>query len=510
MGILSALLAFALLAQTVEQSQSSAILELIQSGRFAEARSALREALKTRAKDAELWNLLGVANAQENKTAEAEQAFRRAVAIAPKLESAWLNLGRLYQLDGGDTATTGKGISAYETVLRLDPTNAEAHHQLALLLQSRGDFRGSLAHLDRLPPADSERKEALALRCAAEAALGNNGAALAAADKLLKNPQLEEEDALAILPVIEARNKKVALRLLEGLDERRMAKRSLPQLAAAYEETGDLKRARHTYERVAQGSGPSPSVLLDLARVAWKQKDYESTLGYLAHARDIEPNNAGIHFFFGVTCNEMNLPVEAKKSLEKALELAPGNPYYNYALGAVQLQWADKRQAIPYLKKFIQLRPEDARGRLALATAYFETYQQDEAKAELALPLKDPKTRAGAEYLLGRILIQQDDLDGAIAAFRRLLALQPELPEAHAELASALLDKQDLDAARREVEATLKLDRENFLANRTLLKLYQLGGDPRVKEQTALLKKLIENRDERQKRLQRTIEVRPW
>ncbi len=454
------LLAFALLAQTVPPPQ----------------RAELLEALKERPKDAGLWNLLGVANAQENRTAEAEQAFRRAVAIAPKLESAWLNLGRLYQMEGGNKAA----VNAYETVLRLNPASPESHHQLALLLQSSGDFRGSLTHLDRLAASDRERKEAVALRCAAEAALGNDAAALAAVDKLLKNPQFEEEDALAILPVLEARNQKVALRLREGLDQRGLANKSLQV------------------------------ELLDLARAAWKQKDYERTLGYLAHARDLDPRNAGIHFFFGVTCNEMNLPVEAKKSLEKALELAPGNPYYNYAMGAVQLQWADKSQAIPYLKKFIELRPGDARGRLALATAYFESYRPDEAKAELAVPIKDPQTRAGAEYLLGRILIAQDDLDGAIAAFRRLAALQPELPDGHAELASALLDKQDLDASRREVEATLKLDRENFLANRTLLKLYQLSGDPRVKEQTALVKKLIEGRDERQKLLLRTIEVRPW
>jgi tetratricopeptide (TPR) repeat protein len=499
------LLAIALFAHGAELPQKSAILEMIQSGRASEARSALLAVLKIRGADAELWNLLGVVNAQENKITEAEQAFRKAVTIAPKLEPAWLNLGRLYQVSG-----SGKAIAVYETVLKLDPASAEAHHQLALLLQSSGDFRGSLAHLNRLPPADSDRKEALALRCAAEAALGNNAAALAAADKLLKNPQLEEEDALAILPVIEARNKRVALRLLEGLDKRGMAKQSLPQLGRAYEQNGDLKQARDIYERIAQGSGPSSSVLLDLARVAWKQKEYESTLGYLAHARDLEPNNAGIHFFFGVTCNEMNLPVEAKKSLEKALELAPDNPYYNYAMGAVQLQWADKSQAIPYLKKFIQLKPDDARGRLALATAYFETYEQDTAKAELALPLKDPKTQAGAEYLLGQILVQQDDLAGAVAAFRKLTALQPELPEGHAELASVFFDKQEVGASRREVEAALKLDRDNFIANRTLLKLYQHDGDPRVKEQTALLKKLIGKRDEKQMLLQRTIEVRPW
>jgi tetratricopeptide (TPR) repeat protein len=327
---------------------------------------------------------------------------------------------------------------------------------------------------------------------------------------MLKDPHVEEDDAVAILPLLRARNQTVALHLLEALDARHLAVNSIQQLAAAYEDAGKLQRARETYERAAQATGASAPLLLDLARVAWKQKDYEGTLRYLAHARELEPNNASIHFFFGLASNELNVPVEAKKSLEKALELAPGNPFYNYAMGAVLLQWSDKSQAVPYLKKFIQLRPDDPRGRLALATAYFETLQQEEAKAELTLALKDPGTQPGAEYLLGRILIQQDDLPGAIAAFRRLTELQPQSADGHGQLASVLFDKDQHEAARQEAEAALKLDPENYLANRTLMKLYQLTGDPRFKDQAALLKKLIQKNDERAKLLQRTIEVRPW
>jgi tetratricopeptide (TPR) repeat protein len=493
------------LAYSMQNLTPQSITELIQSGRFSEAREAIQASLKTRPADPELWNLMGVVDAQDNRREDGEKDFRKAVTLAPKYLPAWLNLGRLYQA-GGEIE---KAIPAYQTALRIDDSNAEAHHQLALLLQSKGDFRASLAHLDRLPAEDRKRKSAIALRCAGEAGIGNTETAIATADRLLNVPNVEEEDALAILPVLQAHDKAVALHLLEGLDRKHLAAHSLPQLAAAYEDAGDLKLARETFERAAQAGGAS-ALLLDLARVAWKQKDYEGTLGYLAHARDLEPNNAGIHFFFGLACNELSLPVEAKKSMEKALELAPENPYYNYAMGAIELQWADKTQAIPYLKKFVELRPDDIRGRLALATAYFESFQQDEAKAALAVPLKNPTTRAGAEYLMGRILVQQGDLDGAISAFQRLARLQPESADAHAELAAALLEKEEAEASRREVEAALKLDPANYLANSTRLKLYQLAGDPRAKEQTVLLKKLIQNRDERLKLLQRTIEVRPW
>lgn len=477
---------------------------------MAEAETVLEAALKTDPSDGSLWNVLGIIRAQQQDSGAAEAAFLKAVRMSPGLETAWLNLGRVYQLRG-TADSMGKGIAAYANVLRLDPGSAEAHHQLALLFELTGRFQESLAHLDRLPPQDRSRRQALAIRCADEAALGKNAAALGTADRLLRDSELEEDDVVAILGVVGTGDDAVVLRLLEGLDARRLATgRTLVQLAPLFERAANLKAAREVYERIAQASPGSAPPLLDLARVAWKQKDYEGTLSYLAHARDLEPDNASIHFFFGLACNEMNLPGDAKKSLEKALELAPDNPYYNYAMGAVELQWAEKVRAIQYLKHFTALRPADARGHLALATAYFGQDQYQEAKAELALPLNDAQLQASAEYLSGRISVQQNDLPGAIAHFRRLLTLQPKSVEGHAELGSALLEREDAAGARAETETALRLEPDNYLANRTLLRLYRLAGDPRLKEQTERLQHLIESKDARLRMLQRTIEVRPW
>jgi tetratricopeptide (TPR) repeat protein len=485
--------------------------DLIRRGKLADARLALERALKTNKSDPQLWNLLGILSAQQNEPIQAERAFRRAVSLAPGLEPAWLNLGRLYQLGGTDERSRRRSIEAYRTVLRLNPQNAEANHQLALLLQLMGDYRGSLVHLDRLPPEDQERLPALLIRCASNAGLGRTEAALTPAEKILRNPSLEEADLLTILGTVESHDEVVAAKLLEGLEDRRLASAaSLKRLAALYEKRGDWKQARAAYERAARAGRPSAAVLLDLARVAWKQKDYEGTLGYLAHARDLDPNDAGIHFFFGITCNELKLPQEAKESVKKALDLAPDNPYYNYAMGAIQLQWLEKDQAIPYLKKFVALRPEDARGRLALATAYFGALQDDEAKAQLSIAARNPETRAGAEYLLGRIATRQGNFENAVTRFRALIELEPKSADAHAELADALFETKDVAGARRETEIALSLEPANYVANRTLLRIYRAEGDSRVKEQAERIQKIVENRDARLRAMQRNLVIRPY
>src|SRR5450755_2363777 len=170
-----------------QQNPAGDIQRLIVTGKLAEAQAEIDGALKTRASDANLWNLLGIVQAQRNNPASAEQAFQRAVRLAPRLESAWLNLGRLYQVGGGQQ-NLEKSLAAYGTVLQLNPASAEAHHQSALLLFLKRDFLSSLQHLNQLPPADRSARAALILSCADQAALGNRARALGLAGQLIEDP----------------------------------------------------------------------------------------------------------------------------------------------------------------------------------------------------------------------------------------------------------------------------------------------------------------------------------
>ena len=44
-------------------------------------------------------------------------------------------------------------------------------------------------------------------------------------------------------------------------------------------------------------------------------------------------------------CIELNLPLDARKSLDEAVRLDPENAYYNYALGSVALYGRDPDRA---------------------------------------------------------------------------------------------------------------------------------------------------------------------
>ncbi len=250
--------------------------------------------------------------------------------------------------------------------------------------------------------------------------------------------------------------------------------------------------------------------LYALARVAYGLGDREGSLGYLAHIRDLTPNDARVHFLFGLVTMQMELPVEARKSLEKALSLDPQNPDFNYALGAVILSAGDGGTAANYLKAFVAARSAEARGHFALGVAYFSANDYDQCRNEIQIAGKDPKSEAGAELFPGRIARIEENLDEAAAHLERATRLSPSFAEGYAELARVRLRQERIDDARAALGRAIALEPDSFQANTALVVLYQKTKDPRLVEQGARLRKLDAGRSKRQELMLRTIEVKPY
>lgn len=489
------------------------IQQLIQKGDLAQARMQLVQALTVSPDDPNALNLLGVVDAQEGKYRAAESDFQKAIAKAPHFTGAYLNLGRLYQENAGkDPGALKKAAGVYQQVLNIEPANLEAVYQSALLLWQLGSFKASLGRLSQLPAEAPNRPQALAVRCGDYAGLNELPQAENAADQLLKRPDLAQADVFTLVPSLLAQHhEELTVRLLEGLDQRGLASAdTLEKLAALYEGLGKLDRARAALEKVAPLQNFPVPLLIKLARLAYKQGDHKGALGYLAHARDLEPNNAGVHFFFGLVCVEMNLVQEASTSLQKAVELNPGNPYYNYALGAVLMARQNVREAYPYLKKYCTLKPEDPRGRLALGAAYFYGHDAELALQELESVSKDPQTAASAHYFLGRLANQKGDFSGARKELEQAIKLHPQYDDAYAELGLLYMKQKQYAEAEESLQKALGMSPDNYTANLNLMILYQRTKDPRADAQAKRFEDIRKTRADREKEFLRTIEVRPY
>jgi tetratricopeptide (TPR) repeat protein len=496
------------LEQTLESIQTA-----IQNGDQPAASKLLAEAFARYPKEAALFNLRGVVHAQRSELTEAREDFQQAVRLAPALTPAWQNLGRACQfVTDRDSSATSCAVGAWQHVLRERPTDAEARTALITLYEWQGKFADSLREMEALPAGEASRSALLALRCADLQGLGRSQEAADVAQRLARAADFSEADAISIFPVLDStRSAALVVTLVEALDTRGHASAaSLRRLAVAYEQLSRLPDARQTLERVAALEPKNPRHLLELARVAHLSHDLEGCLGYLAHARDLTPNDARVHFLFGLVTVEMELPNEARKSLQQALAIDPQNPDYNYAMGAVLLSSGKAGDAIPYFTKYVATRPNDSRGHFALGAAYFATADYDQCRSQMTAISQDPETEAGAAYFLGRVARIDENYDEASSHLERAIKLLPTFAEGYTELAHVRLRQDRFEAARETLGRALALDPDSFHANSVLLALYQRTHDSRAVEQAARLQKLDAARSQRRELMLRAIEVKPF
>jgi tetratricopeptide (TPR) repeat protein len=488
------------------------IAALLERSDLPAAKRLVDSALREHPLDPALHNAAGVIDAQQGAIASAEQHFLTAIRLAPQSSAAYENLGRLYQEQSASMAgARQKALDTYERLLAVNPENVEGLYQRGFLLALNGEFAQSRALIQRLPDAIRRRPQVLAVTAIDLAGLGDLRGAATAIDELTAHAELTAEDVRSVIPACEhLSDDAIALRLLEALDRRGLASAAeLQHIGRVHARDGRFAEARAAFERSASLEGPSVTLLLELARAAVKLGDHKGAMGYLAHARSREPDNANIHFLFGMVCVELNLGAEAHESLKKAVAFAPENPLINYAMGAVSTTRHDPSESLPYFEKYVKLAPGDPRGRFALGAALFQINQFDEARPHLQEAARHPETGAGAHYYLARIARQTHDLETARREIDAALRFNPMYADAWAELGLLQTRAERYTDAEQSLMKALALDPKNYAATVNLTTLFSRTRDPRREAQAQRLAALQEQRFANVQEFLRMIEVVP-
>jgi tetratricopeptide (TPR) repeat protein len=110
---------------------------------FHTAFTILDQLRQTHPRDPEVFNLIGGVLAELDRPAEAEAAFRRAIALKPDYAAASNNLANVL-LDRGDRELFREAEKLYRGAIRSSPALVAAHQGLGTCLQSLGDYRGAI------------------------------------------------------------------------------------------------------------------------------------------------------------------------------------------------------------------------------------------------------------------------------------------------------------------------------------------------------------------------------
>lgn len=493
--------------QTMAQIQQQ-----IEQGRLNDARTLISAALKRFPSDAGLENLLGVVEAEQGERELARQAFSAAIEHNPKLVGAYLNLGRIEMQEAGSHAgPRTEALQLYQKVLRMDPANAEANFQAATLLMWDGKYASSLAHLAKTGAAMHGQVHVEALRCADEAGLGHTAATNRAADAMVANPKLSERDAVFVLPELRAARRGDLIDTIFTAANARapLSAYGLRVLGLAKEAEGKPAEATAVLERAFALDDTKVAPLVDLTRIALAGKQYKQALGYLAHARALQPNDAALAYEYGRICLKLNLLGEAHRAMGEAVKLDPDSPEYNFALGVVSSYAQDASAGLPYLKKYHQMHPGDPEGILALGTAYFRDDDYVNATLWLKQAAKTASTAASSHYYLGCILRQQGQYDKALAQLEQAATLQPDNAAVFAELGQTYVRMRKYPEAQNQLQHALTLDTSNYVANFALMQLYTQTRDPRLGAQQKRFGEIKRNNQEQYREKMRVIEARP-
>ena len=126
-------------------------------GTMEAAVASLRERLRQDPDNHEAWHMLGLAHRDLGQFTEAEQAFRRAMELAPQNADYVASTAEMMFLRGGRTVPP-EAERLMRRVLELQPGNPQARYYLATLKDIRGDHRGAIDELIailREAPADA-------------------------------------------------------------------------------------------------------------------------------------------------------------------------------------------------------------------------------------------------------------------------------------------------------------------------------------------------------------------
>jgi tetratricopeptide (TPR) repeat protein len=488
-----------------------AIQKQMQSGDLDGARAAIAQALKKYPADGGLENLLGVIEVQEGHVDAARQDFLSAVRHDPHLAGAYLNLARIdMQTSAQDPAKRAEALRMSERVLEMDSTNDEARYQVAAIYALDKNYPRSLHELERLGVQTQASLEVQVLACQVRASLPDRVAARDAVRSLAHNPDLTEQDASACVPQLRAaRRADLIVELLTASAAHSpLSAAGLEVLGLAYEAENQFGQARATLEKAFAARPDSFEILIDLTRVARAAGDDQGALGYLAHARDLRPKDGSLAYEFAVICVQMGLHMEAKKAISEAIAIDPDNPQYNLAMGTVISYSTNPVEALPYLKKYQSLRPQDPNGPLALGITSFKLDDEKAAISWLTQATTAPSTAAEAHYYLGRIAQTQGRLEDSKNELEQALRYSPDQPNTLAELGRTAFLQHNNEEAARYLDRALKIDGDNYLANYGLMQLYARTKDPRKEEQEKRFNQVKDNQDQRELQSRRLFEIR--
>ena len=324
---------------------------------------------------------------------------------------------------------------ALREVVKRQPSDFGANHQLGQLLMACGRAREAIPFLDRAAakdPANYENAYDLAL---ANAQAGNYAVARDEATKLLAS---HEQGDLHHL------------------------------LGDVYEKLGDSLEAVRHYQRAAE-LDPSESHLFDWGAELLLHHAPEPALEVFSKGNRLFPGSARMLLGLGAAAFARGVYDEAVQQICRASDLNPNDPVPYQFLGKIeQAENKPSTDLVEKLHRFLTLQPQsaDANYYYALGLWKFRKAAHDkesvtQVESLLKTAIQINPQHAAAALQLGIVHSEQGAYSEAISDYRKALDADPGMGEAHYRLAQAYRQIGDAEKVKEELRLYGQLAKES-------------------------------------------------
>ena len=313
----------------------------------------------------------------------------------------------------------------YQSLLTLEPRNANALHLLGLIGYQTGDYQSAVDLIGQaieVNPNDANYHSSLGL------ALQGLQELDAAVDSYDKAIVLKPDNAEAYF------NRGLALQALKQLND----------AVVSYD------KAIHLKPDLAEAFSNRGLALQELQQL-------DAAIASYGRAIALKPNLVETHSNLGNALHELNQLDAALVSYDNAIALKPDDAVAYFSRGHVLKQLKHFEAAVTSFDKAITLNPDysDAYSSRGIALQALKQLNAALVSYDQAIALKPDHVEA--HFNRGNALLELKQLDAAVASYDKSITLKPDLAQAYSNRGLALQELKKLSAAVSSYDKALAL-----------------------------------------------------
>lgn len=419
-------LVFLFRAQSSDDATASIISDL-RSGKYAEAKQLIDQALLRSPQDSRLWTLDGFVLVHLGSSKAALEAYQHALQISPDYLPALEGAAEL-EYKASDQAA----VPLLERIIKLHPGDQTSHAMLGALAYQRHDCEAAVKEFSQCDTVTSSQPAALDQYGSCLVKLKRISQAVPVFQRISEiQPQNDQAKYnLAVVESLAGRPHEVIAILTELLKKRPDDADSLYLLADAYEAVSDTPGAVAALRHAIVIAPDVAEYYLDFASISLAHASYQVGIDMLNAGLKRLPTAASLYFARGILYVQLGKFDDAERDFERGEQLNPNLQYGRAAEGLAAVQRNDLPQAERVLRSRLAKAPNDAflnylLGDVLLrrgATPGSPAFQEALHCAKRAVELQTHF--ALGRDLLGRLLLQEGKTDQAIEQSR--LAFQQD------------------------------------------------------------------------------------